>query len=605
METICGIVSENIISEKSVGAMLTSMRRNDVSGFQEMYTKGDTIRVFCGKNAQEKVQIFCWENYGVLLEGKIINRSELCGKLAVAEKQATIETDEQLILSAYQKWGEDFLHHLNGMFALVIFDFVNQKILMARDRLGKKNLYYAFENGNLIFASELKAFFACDWITPEINTDGLGHFIKAGFVPAPDTVLKGVYKLPAGHCAVLENRVLRQERYWDPVQVYKQFKKQKIRDYTQAKTELEELIKTCIADRIGGEEQFGVFLSSGIDSSVMTALTTLVSQKQVKTYTIGVNDKKFNEADIAAKIASHLGTEHHEHYITEQDLLDCIQKVPLYYDEPFGDSSMIPSMILNRFVSDKVTLALGGDGGDEVFCGYPHYKVLPIAQRYDFLGGILHAVLPRKWVKKLPHSVQRVIENRNCQTKSQMIMKEEIDFLDGMLKHPFKKPYYEWEGKLGVVNWQQRRMLLDMLTTLPDDMIYKVNRACAYGNVEVFAPLLDYRIVEFSFRLPRKFKFHKGVTKKILREIATKYIPFEILNTPKRGFSVPAETWLKTSLKETLLRCSNAEFLEKQDLFDPAYVSEHLSAFLDGKEKGGDRWWNFLMFQLWYEQYMK
>ncbi len=605
MLTLCGIASKTNIDSSYITAMLNSMQKN--GNYDKIVSQQSVNDSFysIGINRDCTTNVnYNFTNCIILFDGILWDKCHICEELSKAGFNLQGNSDEEIIAQAYHCWGENFPQHINGMFAIIIFDLLKDTILFVRDRIGKKNLYYYYLNDTVVFSTEFKAFFECEFIEKSINTETLGHFMRHGFVPNDKTILNNIYKLSPGTCIKISNGDISEHKYWDLLQVYKQQRKYKINNYQTAKNELVELIKTCIKDRILDVKKCGFFLSSGIDSSLISALANEILKEKINTYTIGVNDVKYNEADIAFEISSHLNSNHHEHYISEEDILNCIDSLTEYYDEPFGDSSSIPCMILNKFVKENSSFSLGGDGGDEIFCGYPRYKFLHLAQKFDFLGGILKTILPNAVIKKLPHSIQRVIENRNPNIKAQLVMEEEIEPLEKLIKNPFNPPYYECEVSMEISNWQDRRMLLDMMTTLPDDMIYKVNRSCAYGDVQVLSPLLDYRIIEFSFRLPRKFKYSKGVTKKILRDIVTEYIPKEILDTPKRGFSVPIESWLRTSLKDKINDYSNKEFLEKQNLFNWDYVQEHLSKFLSGDENNASIWWNFLIFQLWYEKYM-
>lgn len=568
--------------------------------------------LFTGHNAHlettsvEKSEIKVFDsNYEILLYGCLYNAEEIKRELIKLGHEFQTDYYEEIILCAYKEWADDCIKKFNGAFCFIVFDKMSGSILFGRDRLGKKNLYYYSQDDVFVIATELKVFFNCDFIKKEINADVLGSYMRFGYVPSPHSVLKNVYKVKPGTVLKYMSGNIVTKEYWSPLSAYKDNCKNQISDYTDAKKQLDKLLKKCIEERIENNKRFGVYLSSGIDSSLVASLTQNICDKRIDTYTIGVNNLKYNEADIAKRIAEHLGTNHHEHYISEKDFLSVVSQIPVYYDEPFGDSSMVPSMVLADFVKEDLDIALGGDGGDEIFCGYPHYKVLPMAQKMDFIGGALSVLLPEAIKNKLPSSVRRVVENRNRNTKSQMIMKSEsINTLHEILINPFNKPYYEIEEKMGISNWQIRRMILDMQTTLPDDMIYKVEKAALSSEIDVRAPILDYRILEFSFRLPQKFKYNKKTTKYILRDIVTDYIPAEILNSPKRGFSVPIADWMRSSLREMLLNYSDKNYLEKQNVFSYKGIKNVLEQFFAGNDKHAAICWNYLMFQLWYDKYM-
>lgn len=565
----------------------------------------DNNEVIFEKNSKQDIEISAYDDCEILLYGCLYNAEDIKKQLSSSGKEIKTNNQEEIIASAYKIWSNNFVEKLNGSFCIILFDKIKNEIVFARDRLGKKNLYYYFSDGDLVVSTELKAFFNCDFIKKEINTDVMGSFMRLGFVPCPYSILKNVYKVMPGSIVTIKDGELSSNNYWSPLKAYKENYQNQITDYNDAKTQLDDLLKICIKDRLENNKSFGVFLSSGIDSSLMTALAQSVSNEKIKTFTIGLDDEKYNEATIAKKIAAHVGTVHNEHYISEKDLLNVIENIPEYYDEPFGDCSMVPSMLLTDYVKDKVEIAIGGDGGDEVFCGYPHYKVIPLAQRLDFLGNVLNKVLPTSIKRKLPHSARRILQNRNKNTKCQMLMSEELEKYSRLLKNPFNKPYYETEEQMNVPNWQIRRMILDMQTTLPDEMIYKVEKAALSSEIDVRAPILDYRILEFSFRLPQKFKFNDKKTKFILRDLASDYIPEEILNSPKRGFTVPIADWMRSSLKEMLFRYCDESMLEEQGIFNKDEVKSMVEHMIDGDNKNASTCWNYLMFQLWYDKYMR
>lgn len=603
----------------SICAILTSKTIDEAIAFNNTVSLNDSVKLNCVKKAisfnnfnlyTEKISADSSEDcvnddIFVLFYGNIYNLKDLRTKLSNIGYNCQGSLVEEVLVCAYKEWGDSCVKKLNGSFCFALFDKANNKILLARDRLGKKSLYYYYQNNELVISTELKAFFNCKLIETELNTEVLGRYMRLGFVPCPDSILKNVYKLSPGSYIAINDSVMDEVRYWSPVQAYKENYKNKIKSYKQAKSELEALLKVCMQERLGEEKNYGVFLSSGIDSSLMAALATDISEEKITTYTIGVDDKNHNEAEIAKKIAEHLKSNHKEHYISEDEFLTVVPQIPLFYDEPFGDNSAVPSMILNSFIKDDLDIAIGGDGGDELFCGYPRYKALPKAQKFDLVGGFLSAVLPSSIERKLPVSVRRVIENRNKKAKSQMLMKQELETYYNLLKKPFAKPYYEIENEFGISDWQLRRMVLDMTTTLTDDMIYKVEKAAQSFDVDVRAPMLDYRVVEFSFRLPQKFKYKGDITKLILRDLASDYIPQELLNAPKHGFSVPIAKWMRNNLKDTLMKYCEKDFVEEQGLFDYEQLNKLVCGMLEGNNKYKTICWNYLMFQLWYDKYMR
>lgn len=601
MSSICSImtneqISGNIVFNKSQNTVLCCVKKE----FSFNNTK-----VYFEKNSPNNQSIRDFDDCEILLYGSLYNAEKVRNELSDLGVSFITDSHEEIIVSAYKQWAEDCVEKFNGAFCFILFDKIDNSIFIARDRLGKKNLYYYFEDGNFVASTELKAFFNIDFIKKEINTDAMGSYMRLGFFPCPYSVLKNVYKIMPGSIITIKNGNLSSRSYWNPLKAYKENCNNKITDYNQAKKELDELLKICMKDRVGDKKQFGVFLSSGIDSSLMTAIAQSVTEEKVQSFTLGLNDKKYNEAVIAKQIAEHIGTNHNEFYVNENDFLAIINDIPEYYDEPLGDASTVPSLMLTKKVKQNVDFIVGGDGGDEIFCGYPRYTVLPKAQKLDFIGGVLDKLLPISVKKKLPQSIKRVVENRNKNTKSQMLLSANLEKYNRLLKHPFDKPYYEMEESMGVSDWQTRRMILDMQTSLPDDMIYKVEKAALSAEINICAPVLDYRVIEFSFRLPQKFKYDGKTTKLIFRDLATDYIPAEILNSPKRGFNVPIEGWIRSSLKEKFLKYCDKNMLEEQDIFNCDEIEALVNRLLDGDDSVHATCWYYFIFQLWYDKYMR
>lgn len=565
----------------------------------------DNKNVHFEKNSDVKLELNSFSDCEILLYGCLYNAKQV--KCELSDLGAVFSTDsqEEIIITAYKQWSEDCVEKFNGAFCFAIFDKSNNGIFIARDRLGKKNLYYYFEDDNFVVSTELKSFFNIDFIEKEINLDAMGSYLRLGYFPCPYSVLKNVYKIMPGSIVTIKNGALSTKSYWSPLKAYKENHTNKITDYNQAKNELDKLLKICVKERLDDREQIGVFLSSGIDSSLITAIAQNVSKKRVQSVTMGLNNKKYNEAVIAQQIANHLGTDHNEFYVDENDFLEVIKDIPEYYDEPLGDASTVACLMLTKKAKNKVNFIIGGDGGDEIFCGYPRYTVLPKAQKFDFIGEVLDKLLPKSIKKKLPQSIKRVVENRNKKTKSQMLLSADLEKYSKLLKHSFDKPYYEIEEAMGVSDWQTRRMILDMQTSLPDDMIYKVEKAALSAEISICAPILDYRVIEFSFRLPQKFKYDGKITKFILRDLAADYIPSEILNSPKRGFNVPIEDWIRNSLREEFLKYCDKTMLEKQGIFNGDEIEALINRLLNGDNSVHATCWYYYMFQLWYDRYMR
>lgn len=543
--------------------------------------------------------------YCIVYNGEVYNFHEIRNILINEGFSFHTKTDTEVILKSYIRWGKLCVKKLNGMFSFVIFDIKSNTVFFARDRFGKKPLFYYYGNNELAFASELKPLIECDFIKKEINSSVLAQYLRYGYVPSPQTIFKHIYKLPMGSYMEFNNKSIQITSYWKPSTRYHNLEAETINSYVEAKQVLGKVLEDSVRDRLVADVPVGVFLSSGIDSSLVATLAQKVSSNKINTYTIGVDDPNYNEAKVAKSIAEHIGTNHHEYYMTEQDLLSCIESIPQYFDEPFGDTSLVPNMVLAKIVRKDITVALGGDGGDELFCGYPHYSLVKRAQLLDSFGKALYYTLPQSVISRLPSGIQRVVNNRDKDIQCQIVSADSLNMYSNALLVECNVPVYKIEQSLGIKDWQTRRMILDMETTLCDDMLQKVDRAAMSASLEVRSPILDYRVAEVSYRLPIEYKFHNNITKRILRDIVYKYVPKEILNVPKRGFCVPVENWMRINLKELFMDILHSNSVREQGYFNENVIGYYFERFCNGDSKFANICWNFLIFQLWHKKYCK
>lgn len=557
----------------------------------------------------------------VIFNGEIYNYREL--KKELTAYPFTSACDTEVIIAAYLKWGIDCVSRFNGMFAIALFDQKTAIFHLIRDRAGKKPLYYQFEDGNLYFASELKPIMKRPGFKKEIRKDILSRYLHQLCVCHPDSIFSGVYKLPPGALLTLDmgeaTRLQAEVRkYWDIADVYRQKRENPVSDYAEARGELKELLKKAVTARMIADVPLGVFLSGGYDSSLMSAIAAEASSAPVKTFSIGFQEERYNEAKYAKAIAEYLGCNHTEAYISEADMFALVESIPAYFDEPFADSSQIPMMLVSELARRDVTVALSGDGGDEFFCGYNIYEAIRQAQMLDIPGGVLHSLLNAPLIRRLllerrlPFRARIISANRDPETKAQFgggsyaQIAEKMAAADSALN-----VRYPFESKYQVKNWQIRRMLLDMDTYLPADILTKVDRASMKYSLEARCPLLDQEVMEYSFRLDHSFKYEKGVKKRILKDIAYDYIPRELLDRPKTGFAVPLDKWLRGPFREQLTDMVNVNFLRNQGLFDADYTAATVLKYLqtgDGGPGTGANYsrliWAFFAFQKWYECYM-
>jgi len=553
----------------------------------------------------------------VVYNGEIYNYREL--KEELGDYVFKTNCDTEVLIAAYLKWGTECFSKFNGMFAVALYDRDSDEIIFARDRIGKKPLYYYWDKERLIFGSELKPVMSYPGFEKRINERVLSRYLLQHYIAEPDTVFEDVYKLEPGMLLIYKDGKISKSKYWDIAKKYSEESNNLITDYDEAKTGLRQLLEESVKRRMIADVEIGTFLSGGYDSTLITALASKVSDKPVKTFTIGFGDKSYNEAQYAAEVAEYLNTEHTERYISEEEMYKLVESIPKYFDEPMADSSQIPMMLVSKLAKEKVTVALSGDGGDEFFCGYNMYKNVAQAQKLDALGGLVYSsanlIKLRKSIvyDKLPFKVRVIAENRNRLTKTQLYSMEYIKAADKMVLCNNGLPSkYEIEDRYSADNWQIIRMLLDMDTYLPGDILCKIDRAAMKYSLESRCPILDKEVMEFSFRIPHEFKYSNGDKKHILKDITHDLVPKELMDRPKRGFKVPLDKWMRGPLKERLLDYSDEGYVNNQGLFNSGEVRKVINKYLtvgDAGPQSGNNFsrtcWAYLVFQQWYAEYMK
>ncbi|MBQ9991345.1 MAG: asparagine synthase (glutamine-hydrolyzing) [Lachnospiraceae bacterium] len=647
---ICGFYSKQNITHEQLTAMNdTILHRGPDDGGVEIYEGKSGFSIGF---AHRRLSILDLSDLGhqpmhsadgrlsIVYNGEIYNFQEIRERLKGYPFRS--HSDTEVILAAYLEWGEDCVKQFNGMFALAIYDRQEESLFLAKDPIGKKPLYYWLGEEGLVFASELKPIMACPGFAGEIRQELLAGYLTKQHLLAPDTIFTDVYQLEPGTAMVYRPKEipgrkalgplttgeegtesvegkeeLRKWKYWDVAKRYGSLKGSFAGSFEEAKEELRERLKRAVSLRMIADVPLGTFLSGGYDSSLITALAAECSSKPVQTFSIGFEDPAYNEAVYAKEVADHLGCDHHEMYVSKEDMFSLVEDLPIWYDEPFADSSQIPSMLVAKLARQEVTVALSGDGGDEFFCGYNNYRMLADMQKLDALGAAVYGIchLPglgqAGLMDRLPGRVQAVAANRRKEYQVQP-----FDYLKGkkalsLLKKEQKDYRFAGETGYGEKDWQIRRMLLDMDTYLPGDILVKVDRASMKYSLESRCPILDKEVMEFSFCLPHSYKYEKGNKKRILKELAYDYIPEMLLNRPKTGFSVPLDQWLRGPLREQLLDYSSKEFLERQDIFREEATAGFIREYLKTGDKGagtGENYsrmvWAYFVFQKWYERYM-
>jgi len=505
------------------------------------------------------------------------------------------------------EWGDDFLSRINGVFALVLMDRLRNRLMLARDRIGERSLCYYWDDHTLVFASELKPIMQFPMFKRKVNTQYISEFLCRKYINYPNTIFENVYKLAPGSYAVWSNGRMSVNKYWDLAANYKEISKDVIESFDDARSGLKKLLYDSIRQRMPADVPVGFFLSGGIDSTLVSAIASKICNEQIQTFTIGFEHPKVNEADRAKKIAAHLGARHTELYISDSDLLGLLHDIPQYFDEPFADSSQIPTMLACSLAAQNVKVVLSGDGGDEVFCGYRKYELVKYAQRLDFLAEIVNPVLTATHTEKhLPNNMRAFLHNRDKGLKTQLGPGIREAITRNLVLGESHSAKYDIERALDMKNWQIRSMLLEMQTSLPESGLIKVDRSSMKYALEVRCPLLDYQLIEYSFRIPHKYKYYRGEKKYILKQMAYELIDEKLLKMEKRGFIAPLNVWLRGPLAEQVYMYADLSTIEKQGIFN----AEPLLELIASEDKTGNTdnkniVWAFLMFQMWYRHYIE
>ena len=547
----------------------------------------------------------------VIFNGEIYNFKEIRETLEKKGHFFLSNSDTEVIIKAYQQFGTACIDLFIGMFAIVIYDTKQQKVFLIRDRPGVKPLYYYFADGCLLFASELKAFHKFPNFKKEIDDTAVSLYFKYGYIKAPYSIFKNTHKLLPGYFAVLDlkSQLLEETQYWSVLDYYT--KPAIAIDEKEAVDELEKLCTSAFQYRMVSDVPVGVFLSGGYDSSLLAAILQKNTINKIKTFTIGFKDEQFNEANHAKNVAKHLGTDHTEYYCTTKEAQEIIPSLPYFYDEPFGDSSAIPTILVSRFAREHVTVALSADGGDEIFAGYG---------RYDKLARI-------NKVQKLPYFVKKVGAQllfslpggsmRHKKIAALLIEKDLLTTSDLVSTHFLKndlqqliQTYSLHDNALNEINsipdfgFINTLLAADYKTYMADDILTKIDRATMCVGLEGREPFLDHRIIEWAARLPAELKYKNGNKKFLLKQLTHKFLPFEIMDRPKMGFGIPFGNWLKGDLKELLFATINEEILSQQNVLNKKYVLDLLDDYISGKVKDDWQVWLIFMFLLWWKEWM-
>ncbi len=561
----------------------------------------------------------------ITYNGEIYNYAEIKKQLEDKGHRFNSNSDTEVILHAYTEWGSASLQKFIGMFAFVIYDEAKQQLFACRDRAGVKPLFYYWKNGLFLFGSELKALMQHPGYEKNIDLDATAAYMQYGYVPTPHCIFKDTYKLKPGHFLVLNilTQTIQTQQYWN---VYDAYNKPKLKiDLPEAITETEKLLTNAFQYRMVSDVPVGVFLSGGYDSSCVTALLQKNNTEKIKTFTIGVPDAGLNEAPFAKNIAAQLGTDHTEYYCTQKEALEIVPQLPFFYDEPFADSSAIPTSLVSKIAREKVTVALSADAGDEIFAGYNRYDyVIKYGNRIKNIPGFIRkatavmmdiipaASIPVLNKKYLFHSRYEKLKTLFKNPSDQNILlsltqqMNEKDIVD-LFKKPVSKiitAFDSTELDPSDNSALEYMMAMDYQTYLPDDILQKVDRAGMSVSLEGRDPFLDHRVIEWAAQLPLAYKYNKGNKKFIIKQIVHKYIPATMMDRPKMGFGIPIANWLQNDLKPFVDQYFDENFIARQNIFNNNEIQRIRKSFYEGKIERAEKVWYLLMFQMWYDKWM-
>lgn len=570
--------------------------------------------------------------YVIIFNGEVYNFEEIRAELGVRQWKG--HSDTEVILAAVEQWGvESAVKRFVGMFAIALWDRQEQKLHLVRDRLGIKPLYYGHVAGDFVFASELKAVRRYPGFAAHIDRDSLALYLRYNYVPSPHCIFSGLSKLPPGSILTLSaaDAIPPINRYWSGREVARAgMASPLLLDDTDAVGHLHGLLLKAVGLRMISDVPLGAFLSGGIDSSTVVALMQAQSSRPVKTFTIGFHEDGYNEATHAKRVAAHLGTEHTELYLTSKDALDVVPLLPRIYDEPFSDSSQIPTYLVSKLARSKVTVSLSGDGGDELFGGYNRY--LLIKRIWNTVGRFpkfsrrtlsksLHAVSPARidrgyklFQALLPPRLRQATPGDKVHKLADLILSSESP------EALYFRALSHWESPTEIVSHsnepntvlnaiaecskasgiEELMMLTDLLNYLPDDILTKVDRASMAVSLEARVPMLDHRVVEFAWKLPLHFKIRKGCSKWILRQVLYKYVPVELVERSKMGFGVPIDGWLRGPLREWAEDLLSVKSLAQHGLLSPEPIRLKWQEHLSGVRNWQYLLWDILAFQDWF-----
>ena len=629
---ICGFYSSSgVFSENDLRKMTSSLahRGPDADGVFQEGSVGlghRRLSVIDLSQAANQPMVSHNERFVIVYNGEVYNFKEIekefriqtlpalptgqAGGRQDSEFRMKTSSDTEVILEAFTFWGVDFVHKLNGMFAIAIYDKAENSLFIFRDRVGIKPLYYYWDGQNFAFASELKALKQSGFIRKNISANpvAINEYLHLGYVPEPHSIYQNIYKFPSGSFAKINKDGLEIKSFWT---IEDKIKPHSLNNEQEAFCQLKELLVSSVKYRMISDVPFGTFLSGGIDSSLVTAIAQSLSAEPVKTFNIRFAESAFDESPYARAIAAYLGTNHHEYTVTEKDAIELIPVILDIYDEPYADSSAIPTLLVSKMARQNVTMTLSGDGGDELFMGYGAYNW---AQRLKnpFVKALrkpAHLLLSNMSNKYRRVSTFFDYENE-VSLKSHIFSQEQYLFsrkeVRSLLIPDFyreillKESYTNLPRKLNPAELQS---LFDLNYYLKDDLLVKVDRASMHYSLETRVPLLDYRIVEFAYNLSPDIKYRNGISKYLLKKVLYNYIPSAYFDRPKWGFSIPLKKWLKSDLSFLIDEYLSAKAVNETGFLHAEKVASLIKQFrVDNKNYLFQRLWELIILQNFFQK---
>ncbi|NIM13415.1 MAG: asparagine synthase (glutamine-hydrolyzing) [Candidatus Aminicenantes bacterium] len=564
----------------------------------------------------------------ITYNGEVYNFPELRAELEAKGYKFRTKTDTEVIVNLYEEYGTGFVKQLRGMFAIGIYDKKNHRLVLARDHIGIKPLYYCLKPGNknLVFASEIKSILKYPGISREIDPEAVDLFLTLEYIPAPFSIFKQIRKLPAGHILTYENQKLRIEKYWDVYKAVGQGSSEKRKpDFNELKERFYALLRESVKMRMIADVPLGAFLSGGIDSSSIVYAMAGLSQQKIKTFSIGFEEKSYSELKYSNIISEKFNTDHYTKNL-QPNINELVLYLADFWDEPLGDFSNFPTYLVSKTARERVTVVLSGDGGDEIFGGYEHYIAQKFARFIDFplfrpvhklMAKITHLFPPSELKKGFVNRIKRFSEglqnshiNRHFRwmiflSNLQKRTLYSPDFLSSDYLKPLNARipfdgFFEHSRQFEGIN---RDLYLDFKTYMVDNILVKVDRMSMATSLEARVPLLDYKMVEFAFSLPSHYKLGGSTTKWFFKKAMEGILPDEIIYRQKEGFSIPIKNWLKSELKELMMEYLSEKRVKEAGFFNHAYIQKMVNEHLNNKQNHAHRLWALILFHLWRERF--